>query len=378
MKILADTNMPGWATDQSVRYLAHTVAGRSIRQLARIEDCHPSTILRQIRRVEMRRDDPLVDEALKSLGRCVVNRALNLADRKARATQERVSDMTSTDTIRIVETEELPSDATLAREAPRVLRRLCESGAVLALAADMDKAVVVRDAPGVAPARTAVVDRGVARAMALNEWIACQSQGRIARYTITQAGRGALNRMMAEAESRQVANPAGFAETAAGFTAAEPAGDISPAKRSRYAAAESPLSALARRKDRDGQPFLADSLVAAGERLREDFELSQLGPGTGQNWEKLLNGGVGGLVVGSGLPELGACSAQDRVLRALQELGPGLSDVALRCCCFLEGLEMAEKRMGWSARSGKIVLRIALQRLKRHYATLSRQDQMIG
>ena len=63
---------------------------------------------------------------------------------------------------------------------------------------------------------------------------------------------------------------------------------------------------------------------------------------------------------------------------ALQDLGPGLSDVALRCCCYLEGLEMAEKKLGWSARSGKIVLRIALQRLKRHYATLSEDAQMIG
>jgi hypothetical protein len=41
--------------------------------------------------------------------------------------------------------------------------------------------------------------------------------------------------------------------------------------------------------------------------------------------------------------------------------------MVLRCCCYLEGLEVAEKRMGWSARSGKIVLRIALTRLKRHY-----------
>ena len=48
-------------------------------------------------------------------------------------------------------------------------------------------------------------------------------------------------------------------------------------------------------------------------------------------------------------------------------LGPGLGDMALRCCCYLEGLEAAEKRLGWSARSGKIVLRIALQRLRRHY-----------
>jgi len=48
-------------------------------------------------------------------------------------------------------------------------------------------------------------------------------------------------------------------------------------------------------------------------------------------------------------------------------LGPGLGDVVLRVCCQLEGLEVVEKRMGWAARSGKIVLRIGLQRLARHF-----------
>ena len=51
--------------------------------------------------------------------------------------------------------------------------------------------------------------------------------------------------------------------------------------------------------------------------------------------------------------------ARDRVALALRDLGPGLGDVALRVCCFLEGIEAAERRMGWAARSGKIVLRIA-------------------
>ncbi|MCA8835880.1 MAG: DUF6456 domain-containing protein, partial [Proteobacteria bacterium] len=45
----------------------------------------------------------------------------------------------------------------------------------------------------------------------------------------------------------------------------------------------------------------------------------------------------------------------------------GLGDIALRTCCYLEGLESAERHMGWSARSGKIGLRIALQQLLNHY-----------
>ena len=68
-----------------------------------------------------------------------------------------------------------------------------------------------------------------------------------------------------------------------------------------------------------------------------------------------------------------------RTLDAISDLGPGLSDVVLRCCCLREGLEATEKRLGWSARSGKVVLRIALQRLSLFYAaTLSEEGVLIG
>ena len=54
----------------------------------------------------------------------------------------------------------------------------------------------------------------------------------------------------------------------------------------------------------------------------------------------------------------------------LEDLGPRLAEVAVCCCCFEQGLEKLEQIMGWSARSGKIVLRIVLQRLELYYDKL--------
>ena len=46
--------------------------------------------------------------------------------------------------------------------------------------------------------------------------------------------------------------------------------------------------------------------------------------------------------------------------------------------CYLEGLETTEQKLGWAARSGKIVLRIALQRLRRHYDGLHDGGGLVG
>ncbi|MDG1167991.1 MAG: DUF6456 domain-containing protein [Sulfitobacter sp.] len=109
-------------------------------------------------------------------------------------------------------------------------------------------------------------------------------------------------------------------------------------------------------------PFLGDALVQAGERLREDFELAQMEDGTTQNWDHFLTAGTQTGPGAGGHAAAAPAQARARVHAAQQNLGPGLSDVVLRCCCYLEGLETTEKRLGWSARSGKIVLRIALIR----------------
>jgi hypothetical protein len=140
-------------------------------------------------------------------------------------------------------------------------------------------------------------------------------------------------------------------------------------RRVRCVLTESPVAVLARRLDKDGKPFLSADLVAAAERLHEDFELAQTGPRVGLNWDRFLTGAIDRGISEPLMPSLGgsAAAARDRVAAALRELGPGLGDVALRVCCYMEGVEATEKRLGWSARSGKIVLRIALIRLKRHY-----------
>jgi hypothetical protein len=366
--------LPGWVPEGARRYLAHTEAGQAIRDLARRSGCHASTVLRQIRRIEMRRDDPLVDAALTALA------ATHFPPADTGASTKDQPLMTGPNP----DPDATPDMTTLEREGLRILRRLGESGAVLAVAEGMEKAVVVRDVTATGGGtRTAVVDTAIAQAMALQDWIGCDNPGRVSRYRITAAGRAALGRFLARAENRARAEKdTGFAEAPAGFAlkpGAESAGDGDEnPRRLRYSAAESPLMLLARRRDRDGQPFLGDDLVRAGERLREDFELAQMGPRVTQDWDRFLTGGGGGGARAGGGGIGGPAAARDRVARALADLGPGLSDMALRCCCYLEGLELAEKRMGWSARSGKIVLRIALQRLRRHYDGGSPADQMIG
>lgn len=363
---------PTWLPEAARRYLIHTENGMSLRDLARREGCHPSTILRQVRRFENRRDDPLVDEALRHLSSssttCHINEPAQGPDlmtahaRNLSETSSQASKGCDLSGPQILDDAEQ-----LAREARRVLRRLCETGAVLALAADMDKAVVLRSFKDGPPTRTAVVSRAVAQAFALKEWISCARAGRVTSYTITSIGRAALKRYLDEDLARKrrargqqdgfspfIDGPADWAEGRA-------------TAMSRPTMAESPLAMLARRRDKDGQTFLSPELVQAGERFREDYELAQMGQSAAQHWDRFMSSGDRSVLTGDEPVAAGPKAARTRILAALDDLGPGLSDIIMRCCCFLEGLETAEKRMGWSARSGKVVLRIALQRLHRHY-----------
>ncbi|ABD26508.1 conserved hypothetical protein [Novosphingobium aromaticivorans DSM 12444] len=122
--------------------------------------------------------------------------------------------------------------------------------------------------------------------------------------------------------------------------------------------AESPLTWL------HARGHLTDRQFDAGERLRADYERAQLAPSTTMRWDAVRISGTGerGLT-----PTERQIAARGRFDAAMAHAGSGLSDVLWRVACAGEGLPAAEKALDWPARSGKLVLRIALDRVADFY-----------
>ena len=93
---------------------------------------------------------------------------------------------------------------------------------------------------------------------------------------------------------------------------------------------ESPLAWLAARG------LVTRRQSEAGERLRADYERAQL-------------------------------AAKRRFDAAVAAVGRGLVDVLWRTVCAGEALPDSERALGWPARSGRLVLTLALDRLADHY-----------
>jgi len=125
--------------------------------------------------------------------------------------------------------------------------------------------------------------------------------------------------------------------------------------------AESPLSWL------HSRGHLTDRQLLAGEKLRGDYEAAAMGPHVTMRWENVplarqKRGAPSGLNQTERMN-----SAKKRFDEALVALGPDLSDIAWRVICAGESMPVAEREMAWPVRSGKLVLRIALDRLAGFY-----------
>jgi len=135
---------------------------------------------------------------------------------------------------------------------------------------------------------------------------------------------------------------------------------------------ESPLAWLARRRGRDGRVMIEPHQLQAGERLRAEFTRAHLMPRTTSNWSNPLpsdrrSGGHQDSFLADTI-----IAARQRVRHAIDAVGPEFSGLLVDVCCFLKRLDMVERERGWPARSAKIVLQLALERLARHYGYAAR------
>jgi uncharacterized protein DUF6456 len=190
-------------------------------------------------------------------------------------------------------------------------------------------------------------------------------------WRLTRKGRSHLRRLLSRCEDRPPTDAnasSGAATGIRGATAARRQPEFNPA--------ESPLAWLRRRKDKDGAAMIGDAEFQAGERLRADFWFAGLTPRVTTNWSAVGGSGRAGPGLGLDLKD-NIVAARERVHRALAAVGPELAGVLIDVCCHLKGLEDAERQAGWPARSGKVVLQLALQRLARHYG-LRREGEAPG
>ena len=136
----------------------------------------------------------------------------------------------------------------------------------------------------------------------------------------------------------------------------------SPARRGKRSVtvnlAESPLSWLYARG------HLSERQFAAGEQLRMDWERAQLSPGMTMRWDpvRIRSTGERGL---NGTER--QIAAKARFDGAVDAAGPGLSDILWRVVCAGEAVPDAEKALAWPVRSGKLVLKLALDRVAEFY-----------
>lgn len=124
---------------------------------------------------------------------------------------------------------------------------------------------------------------------------------------------------------------------------------------------ESPLSWL------HARGHLTNRQMLAGETLRGDYESAALGPHITMMWENIPRSRRKRCAPTALNRTERVIQAKQRFDSALIALGPDLSDIAWRVICVGESVPIAEREMSWPVRSGKLVLKIALDRLAAFY-----------
>lgn len=132
------------------------------------------------------------------------------------------------------------------------------------------------------------------------------------------------------------------------------------ANKPRYNHAESAVAWLYARG------YLTQRQYEAAEALRRDYEFAQMNGMRTMSWSPVRVDTSASADPAMSLSE-SRLVAKERFQVAMDRAGRDLQDICWRVICAGDTVPQAEKDMGWPTRSGKLVLRMALDRIADFY-----------
>lgn len=124
---------------------------------------------------------------------------------------------------------------------------------------------------------------------------------------------------------------------------------------------ESPISWL------HARGYLTRRQYDAGEALRNDWERAQFDGMATMRWSAPTDSSKRRGPAEHLEPSEYAMAARQRFDEALAAAGRDMNDLCWRVICACETIPTVEKDFGWPVRSGKLVLRMALDRIADYY-----------
>ena len=129
-----------------------------------------------------------------------------------------------------------------------------------------------------------------------------------------------------------------------------------------------PLLKLYNRQRNIAHKYLTEVHLCAGQKLFAQFIKANLRPNVTMNWENLQSvkqsHHMG--VKQDGFSETNYVARRE-LYESLAHVGQEFAAILVEVCLFGNGLEATEKAMNWPARSAKLLLTMALDRLAEHY-----------
>ena len=144
-----------WLPIAARHYHLHKEQGTPIRTIARNLGCHASTVSRQVKRIERMQNDPAVKATLNKLRQ-----------------------------VQSLQSSQVPNKPKPETEESRIVRLLQAKGAVLVLAENMQKALIVTDEETQSAIPIGSVSAEVGQALAMQGVLKCVSKGRLSRFIL--------------------------------------------------------------------------------------------------------------------------------------------------------------------------------------------------